>query len=98
MLWGKLTVAEVAADGRDGARSDTERHGVRTLVLPALTSGPASERHGLPGTLSLGNALWMGVIKQPGWSGMDSGFRRVAAVKGRRQPALRRATPTDHAA
>ena len=67
---------------RDGARLAGERHSVRALVLPALPFGPASEHYGLPGTLSLSNELWIGVIKQLVWSVLEAGFTRVAAVKG----------------
>jgi creatinine amidohydrolase len=56
--------------------------GSRVLVLPALPYGPASEHYPLPGTISLPNELWIGVIKAVVWSVVDSGFSRIAAMKG----------------
>jgi creatinine amidohydrolase len=67
---------------RQGAELASQTHGVRVLVLPALPFGPASEHHGLAGTISLSNELWIGVVKQIVWSVIDSGFRRIAAVRG----------------
>lgn len=67
---------------RAGAELAGERHGVRALVLPALPYGPASEHYGMPGTISLPNELWIGVVKAVVWSVIDSGFTRIAAMKG----------------
>jgi creatinine amidohydrolase/Fe(II)-dependent formamide hydrolase-like protein len=47
-----------------------------------LPFGPASEHYGLPGTLSLSNEVWIGVVKQLVWSVLEAGFTRIAAVKG----------------
>lgn len=66
----------------DGATLARERFGVRALVLPVLPYGPASEHWGLPGTVSLPNELWIGVVKAIVWSAIESGFTRVAAVRG----------------
>lgn len=66
----------------DGAALAWERFGVRALVLPALPYGPASEHWGLPGTISLPNELWIGVVKAVVWSAIESGFTRIAAVRG----------------
>src|SRR5687767_5709654 len=52
---------------RQGAELASQTHGVRVLVLPALPFGPASEHHGLAGTISLSNELWIGVVKQIVW-------------------------------
>jgi creatinine amidohydrolase len=67
---------------REGAQLALERHGVRALVLPALPYGPASEHAGTPGTISLPNELWIGVVKAVLWSVIDAGFTRIAAMKG----------------
>ena len=67
---------------REGARRAAEAHGVAALVLPALPFGPASEHHGLPGTISLSNKLYVTLIKQIVWSAIDGGFRRVLVVRG----------------
>lgn len=67
---------------REGAELANERHGVQVLVLPPLPFGPASEHHGLAGTLSLSNEVWITVVKQVVWSAIDSGFRRIAAMRG----------------
>ena len=67
---------------RDGAALAGERHGVRALVLPPLPYGPASEHHGMAGTISLPNELWIGVVKAIVWSVIDSGFTRIAAMRG----------------
>ena len=66
----------------EGAQKAAERHGVRALVLPALPFGPASEHHGLAGTISLSNELYVQLVKQIVWSAIDGGFRRIVAVKG----------------
>src|SRR4051812_8733514 len=67
---------------REGGQLAVERHGLRVLVLPALPFGPASEHFGLPGTLSLSNELWIGLVKQILGSVIDSGFSRIAAMQG----------------
>jgi creatinine amidohydrolase len=67
---------------REGAALAAARHGVRALVLPALPFGPASEHFGLPGTLSLSNEVWIAVVKQVLGSVIDSGFTRIAAMRG----------------
>lgn len=67
---------------REGARRAADNHGVAALVLPALPFGPASEHHGLPGTISLSNELYVQLIKQIVWSAIDGGFRRILVVRG----------------
>lgn len=67
---------------RQGAALAIERDAVRALVLPALPYGPASEHHGMAGTISLPNELWIGVVKAILWSVIDSGFTRIAAIRG----------------
>lgn len=52
------------------------------LVLPALPFGPAAEHHGLPGTISLSNELYVTLLKQLVWSVIDGGFRRILVVRG----------------
>jgi creatinine amidohydrolase len=67
---------------REGARLAAERDSIRALVLPALPFGPASEHHGLPGTISLSNELYVQLVKQIVWSAIEGGFRRVLVVRG----------------
>lgn len=67
---------------QEGALLARERYGLRTLVLPALPFGPASEHFGLPGTLSLPSDIWVNVVKQIVLSVVDSGFSRFAALRG----------------
>ena len=52
------------------------------LVLPPLPFGPASEHHGMAGTISLSNEVYIQVVKQIVWSVIDSGFRRIVVVTG----------------
>ena len=65
----------------DAARLAGEQ-GVDVLVLPPLPFGPASEHHGLAGTISLTNEVYIQVVKQIVWSVIDSGFRRIVVVTG----------------
>jgi creatinine amidohydrolase len=67
---------------RQGAELARTQHGSHVLVLPALPFGPASEHYPMPGTISLPNELWIGVVKAVVWSVIDSGFTRIAAMKG----------------
>jgi creatinine amidohydrolase len=73
---------QVERFARGGAREAAEAHGVRALVLPALPFGPASEHDGLPGTISLSNELYIGLVKQIVWSVVAGGFRRVLVIRG----------------
>jgi creatinine amidohydrolase len=66
----------------DGSRMAWEQHRVRALVLPPLPYGPASEHYSMPGTISLPNELWIGLVKAIIWSALDSGFTRIAAMRG----------------
>ena len=56
--------------------------GCEVLALPPLPFGPASEHHGMAGTISLSNEIYIQVVKQIVWSVIDSGFRRVVVVTG----------------
>lgn len=67
---------------QEGSRKALTSHGVRALVLPALPFGPASEHFGMPGTISMTNELYVQLVKQILGSVIDSGFRRIAAVRG----------------
>jgi creatinine amidohydrolase len=66
----------------EGARKAADEHGVRALVLPPLPFGPASEHYGFPGTISLSNELYVQLVKQLVWSVIDSGFKRIAVLRG----------------
>lgn len=67
---------------REGAQRAQELHAVRALVLPALPFGPASEHNRMAGTISLTNEVWVSIVKQVIWSVIESGFRRIAAMRG----------------
>ena len=56
--------------------------GCEVVVLPPLPFGPASEHHGMAGTISLSNEIYIQVVKQIVWSVIDSGFRRIVVVTG----------------
>lgn len=66
----------------EAARRARDEHGVRVLVLPALPFGPASEHHGMPGTISLSSETYIQILKQIVWSVIDSGFGRIVVVRG----------------
>lgn len=65
----------------DAARLAGER-GIEVVVLPSLPFGPASEHHGMAGTISLSNEIYIQIVKQIVWSVIDSGFRRITVVTG----------------
>ena len=67
---------------RDGARLARERHAVEAVVLPTLPYGPAAEHFGFAGTISVPSELYVGLVKHVLMSALDSGFDRLAVVRG----------------
>lgn len=67
---------------RDGAKLGQERHAVEAVVLPTLPYGPAAEHFGFAGTISVPSEIYVGLVKHVLIGALDSGFDRLAVVRG----------------